>query len=82
MGLRTVEEFKESLKDGRRVYMLGERVDDITTHPILKISVDTAAGDYLLCHSEDPQVRDLFVIPHPETGEPMSRYFEPHITLR
>jgi len=77
MGLRTVEQFKESLKDGRRVYILGERVEDITTHPILKISVDTAAGDYVLCHSEAPQVRDLFVIPHPETGEPMSRYFEP-----
>jgi len=77
MGLRTVEEFKESLKDGRRVYILGERVEDITTHPILKISVETAAGDYVLCHSDDPQVCDLFVIPHPETGEPMSRYFEP-----
>ncbi|MBW2061395.1 MAG: 4-hydroxybutyryl-CoA dehydratase [Deltaproteobacteria bacterium] len=77
MGLRTVEEFKESLKDGRQVYIFGEKIEDITTHPILKISVETAAGDYQLTHSDDPAVRDLFVMPHPETGEPMSRYFEP-----
>ncbi|GAB4346689.1 MAG: 4-hydroxyphenylacetate 3-hydroxylase N-terminal domain-containing protein [Candidatus Abyssubacteria bacterium] len=77
MALRTVEQFKESLKDGRRVYMFGEKVADVTTHPILKISVETAAGDYALCHMDDPKIRELFVIPHPKTGEPMSRYFEP-----
>jgi 4-hydroxybutyryl-CoA dehydratase/vinylacetyl-CoA-Delta-isomerase len=77
MAIRSPEEFKESLRDGRRVFMFGEQVDDVTTHPILKISTDTAAGDFVLTHSEDPAVRDLFVAPHPDTGEPVSRYFIP-----
>ncbi|MGB6836655.1 MAG: 4-hydroxyphenylacetate 3-hydroxylase N-terminal domain-containing protein [Dehalococcoidia bacterium] len=77
MGLRTAEEFRESLRDGRRVYIYGEPVEDVTTHPILKINTETAAGDFVLAHMDDPEVRDLFVVPHPETGEPMSRYFDP-----
>jgi aromatic ring hydroxylase len=68
MGLRTAEEFKESLRDGRQVYIFGERVEDITTHPILKISVETAAGDFVLCHMDEPEIRDLFVVPHPESA--------------
>jgi 4-hydroxybutyryl-CoA dehydratase/vinylacetyl-CoA-Delta-isomerase len=77
MAVKSPEEFRESLRDGRRVFVYGEPVEDVTTHPILKISTETAAGDYVLTHSEDPAVRDLFVAPHPETGEPMSRYFLP-----
>ena len=46
MGLRTVEQYKESLRDGRVVFIAGKKVDDITTHPILKVCVDTAAIDY------------------------------------
>lgn len=76
MGLRTADEFRESLRDGRQVYMFGERVEDMTTHPVLTISVETAAGDFVLCHMDDREIRDLFVVRHPETGEPMSRYFE------
>jgi 4-hydroxybutyryl-CoA dehydratase / vinylacetyl-CoA-Delta-isomerase len=50
-------------------------VEDVTTHPILKIGTETAAGDYVLTESSDPQIRDLFVAVHPDTGEPISRYF-------
>jgi 4-hydroxybutyryl-CoA dehydratase / vinylacetyl-CoA-Delta-isomerase len=75
MAIRTPEEYRQSLRDGRRVYMFGEKVEDVTTHPILKIGTDTAAGDYELTESADPQIRDLFVAAHPETGEPISRYF-------
>src|SRR5512136_3166474 len=75
MGIRTVEQYKQSLKDGRRVYIRGEKVDDITTHPILGVSVDTVAQGFALTASEDPEVRNLFVVPHPKTGEPINRYF-------
>ncbi len=75
MAIRTPEEYRQSLRDGRRVYMFGEKVEDVTTHPILKIGTDTAAGDYELTESTDPQIRDLFVAAHPDTGEPISRYF-------
>jgi 4-hydroxyphenylacetate 3-monooxygenase len=33
MALRTPEQYKESLRDGREVYMYGEKVKDVTTHP-------------------------------------------------
>lgn len=75
MAIRTADEYRQSLRDGRSVYMFGEKVEDVTTHPILKIGTDTAAGDFELTESKDPAVRDLFVAEHPETGEPISRYF-------
>ncbi len=75
MGIRTVEEYKESVRDGRRVYIRGEKVEDITRHPILGITCDTIAAGYELSASKDPAVRNLFVAPHPKTGEPISRYF-------
>ena len=75
MGIRSVEEYKESLRDGRRVYISGEKVEDITTHPILGITCDTIAAGYGLTASEDPEVKNLFVAPHPETGEAINRLF-------
>lgn len=73
MGLRSVKEYKESLKDDRVVYICGERVKDVTTDPMLKIGVETAAVDYEM--AEMPQHRDLAVAYHPQTGEPISRYY-------
>ncbi|OPL16796.1 MAG: hypothetical protein AVO39_00535 [delta proteobacterium MLS_D] len=75
MGIRTVEEYRESLRDGRRVYISGEKVDDITAHPILGISCNTIGAGYELAASSDPEIRDLFVAKHPETGEPINRLF-------
>ena len=46
MGIKTPEEFRESLRDGRVVYIDGEKVDDVTTHPKLKVAVETA-GQHL-----------------------------------
>ena len=42
MGLRTPEQYKESLKDGREVYYRGERVEDVTTHPVIGKAVTHA----------------------------------------
>lgn len=73
MGLKTVEQYKESLKDGREVYMYGEKVKDVTTHRALKTCVDTMALDYEF--AELPQYRDLAVVFDPELGEEVSRYY-------
>ena len=51
--LRTAEEYRESLRDGRRVYYRGEAVADVTTHPVLRHGVDHAALDFDLAHSPD-----------------------------
>ncbi len=73
MGLITPEQYKESLKDGRVVYYEGEKVADVTTHPALKVCVESAALDYEI--AEMPEYRDLAVAHHPKTGEPISRYY-------
>ena len=57
--IRTVEQYLESLDDGRVVYCLGERVRDVRTHPMLRTIIRTAAMDYALPH--DPRFRGLFV---------------------
>ena len=46
--MRTAHEYRESLRDGRTVYYEGQRVHDVTTHPILRIAVDHAALDYVM----------------------------------
>ncbi len=35
MPLRTVEQYKESLKDQRLIYFRGQRIADVTQHPLL-----------------------------------------------
>ena len=75
MAIRTVEEYKASLRDGRRVYIMGEKVADVTTHPVLGPTCDLVGAAYELCAAKDPAIRDLYVAPHPVTGEPMSRFY-------
>lgn len=45
MGLRTAEQFRSSLRDGRVVYYKGQRVEDVTAHPVIRIGVDSSAVD-------------------------------------
>jgi 4-hydroxybutyryl-CoA dehydratase / vinylacetyl-CoA-Delta-isomerase len=75
MGIRTVDEYKASLRDGRKVYIGGEKVEDVTKHKILGVTCDTIGAAYELSASKDPAIRDLFVAPHPKTGEPISRFY-------
>ncbi len=57
MALKTPQQYLESLRDGRVVYIEGKRVEDVTTHPILNICNDWVAMDYVL--SNDPKFQDL-----------------------
>ena len=70
--MRTAHEYRESLRDGRTIYYEGQRVQDVTAHPVLRIAVDHAALDYDM--AEDRRYRPLAVVPRPGGGE-MSRYF-------
>jgi 4-hydroxybutyryl-CoA dehydratase / vinylacetyl-CoA-Delta-isomerase len=67
--LRSPQEYRESLRDGRRVYFRGERVEDVTTHPVMRTGVDLAALDYEMALSEDH--REAAVAP-----EGCNRYFQ------
>ena len=73
MGLRTADEFKASLRDGRMVYAEGELVEDVTAHPDLGIGCEHVALDYHL--AEDPEHRDLFTY-EDEEGHLSSRYYK------
>src|SRR5271170_3532739 len=71
MGLRTPEQYKESLRDGRAVYLRGEKVADVTKDPVIGIAVEHACIDYRM--AEDPKYRALAVMS--DGGGEYSRYF-------
>ncbi|MBN1376249.1 MAG: 4-hydroxybutyryl-CoA dehydratase [Dehalococcoidia bacterium] len=62
--IRTVDQYLESLRDGRNIYILGEKVRDVTSHPSLRNQVISAAMDYWL--PNDPKFRPLFVTKNDE----------------
>jgi len=60
--LRTPDEYRESLRDGRRVYFRGKQIEDVTTDPHLRVAVDHAARVEFE-FAESPEHRDLAVGP-------------------
>jgi 4-hydroxyphenylacetate 3-monooxygenase len=46
MALLTGREYRRSLRDGRQVWISGQKVDDVTTHPALAPMVDAVAAIY------------------------------------
>lgn len=75
MSLRTPEEYKASLRDGRRVFYRGQAVPDVTQHPIIGVAVDHAAIDYEMAH--DPRFQELATYADPTSGIRHSRFFKP-----
>jgi 4-hydroxyphenylacetate 3-monooxygenase len=57
----TGEEYIEALRDGREIYLYGERVEDVTTHPAFRNSVRMTARLYDALH--DPKTRDVLTCP-------------------
>ena len=51
------EEYMESLRDGREVYINGERIADVTTHPSMRNSVRSLARLYDALHDEKSKDR-------------------------
>jgi 4-hydroxyphenylacetate 3-monooxygenase len=70
---RTGEEYLESLRDGRRVYVNGERVEDVTEHPAFAESARSIAHLYDIAAS--PQHRDVMTYPSPKTGKRVNKAF-------
>ena len=54
--IRNGDEYRDSIRDGREVWMDGEKVKDLPTHPMFKPIVDIRARIYDMQH--DPQPRD------------------------
>lgn len=55
--IRTAAEYRDSLRDGREIHINGERVKDVTTHPMFKPLVDIRARIYEMQH--EPATRDV-----------------------
>src|SRR6201993_3605280 len=57
----TGEEYLESLRDGREVWIYGERVEDITAHPAFRNSARSVARLYDALH--DPERQAALTLP-------------------
>src|SRR5215468_5487642 len=57
----TGEEFLESLRDGREIYIYGERVKDVTTHPAFRNTARMIARLYNALH--DPERKGKLLVP-------------------
>ena len=66
LGAMTGARYIESLKDGREVWLDGEKVKDVTTHPAFTGMVNELARIYDVQHSDE--YRDEMTFISPETG--------------
>ena len=65
--IRTGEQYRDSIRDGRQVWINGERVNDVTTHPMFKPIVDIRARIYDMAHEKATQAVMTYV--DEKTGE-------------
>src|SRR5215208_6703650 len=65
--IRTGDEYRESIRDGREVWVNGQRVIDVTTHPMFKPLVDVRARIYDMAH--EVATRDIMTTIDPNSGE-------------
>src|SRR5713226_1322755 len=73
--LRSGNDYRDAIKnDGRRVFLDGEEVRDVTTHPAFCEGAATIAS--LFDIASDPANRDLMTFASPSTGEPVNRIWQ------
>ena len=87
--IRTAEQYVESLRDGRVIYLNGEKIPDITKHPKFQGQINARAMSYLLY--DHPKFKDLLTIEEegdrflflwkqPKTAEELVRRRDVYIT--
>ena len=65
--IRTGAEYLDSIRDGREVWIDGQRVEDVATHPAFQPIVEVRARIYDMAH--EPETRDVMSYVDPGTGE-------------
>ncbi len=78
-NLLTGEDFLESLRDNRSVYIYGEKVEDVTEHPAFHNSARSIARLY--DSLRDPEKRDSLIAVD-EFGNRTHKFFKPSYTAR
>ena len=76
----TGAEYLESLRDGREVYIYGERVDDVTTHPAFRNAARSIARLYDALH--DPKPRTCYRPTDTGSGGFTHKFFASRIRAR
>ena len=72
---RTGAQFlRDIANDGRRVFLDGEAIRDVTTHPAFREGAKTVAGLYDI--AADPANRELMTFASPTDGRPVNRMWE------
>ena len=70
MAVRTGKQFLEGLRDGREVWLEGERLVDVTTHAKTARMAKTLANIYDLQHT--PEYQDRMTFESPSSGHPVA----------
>ena len=74
MPAKTGKQYIDGLRERpAEVWLRGERVEDVTTHPALSGGVRSVAALYDRQH--DPELRDAMTFPSPSSGEPVGLSF-------
>jgi 4-hydroxyphenylacetate 3-monooxygenase len=70
-GLRSGQDYMDAIKnDGRRVFLDGEEISDVTSHPAFAEAVRSIADLFDIAH--DGANRDVMTYPSPATGAPVN----------
>ena len=72
--MRTGAEYLRSLKDGRRVFLDGERVKDVTAHSAFREAARSIANLYDIAAAPELCERMTFI--SPKTGKPVQRAWQ------
>ncbi|MDB5838858.1 MAG: 4-hydroxyphenylacetate 3-hydroxylase [Herminiimonas sp.] len=78
-GIRTGEEYVRGLNDGRRLFIDGKLVTDVTGYAPLKGVISTIAGMFDVQHT--PEYQDIITYVSPATGHRVSKTYMPASTL-
>ena len=70
---QTSDEYLESLRDGREVYIYGERVKDVTTHPAFRNTARMTARLFAALH--DPEKSKELLVPTDTDGDGQTHAF-------
>lgn len=76
--MKNLDDYKESVRDGRLVFYRGKKVDDVTRHPILSLAIHHLG--YLFGEGvEDSEFRERLFYYDTELGATVSAFYkEPH----
>ena len=73
--LRTGDEYRDSLRDGRQVWINGEKVENVPSHQAFKPIVEVRARIYDMAHEDT--YREIMAYRDEESGEPCNIGYKP-----